>query len=77
MKLNPMRLLNLLFIGLIQLYKRLLSPMLPRTCRFYPSCSQYGLEAFRKYNVFKALGLTVWRVMRCNPFNKGGYDPLP
>ena len=77
MKLKPWRLPNLLFIGLIQLYKKLLSPILPPTCRFYPSCSQYGLEAFRKYNFFKALGLTVWRVLRCNPFNKGGYDPLP
>jgi len=77
MKLNPLRLPNLLFIGLIWLYKRLISPLLPRTCRFYPSCSQYGLEAFRKYGFFKALWLTVWRVMRCNPFNKGGYDPLP
>lgn len=68
---------NLLFIGLIRFYKAALSPLMVPSCRFYPSCSQYGLEAFKKYNVFKALGLTIWRVLRCNPFNRGGYDPLP
>ncbi len=47
------------------------------TCRFTPSCSRYALQAFEKYNVFKALGLSIYRVLRCNPFNPGGYDPLP
>lgn len=68
---------NALFIILIMLYRKVLSPALPRTCRFYPSCSQYGLEAYRKYNVLKATYLTLWRILRCNPFNGGGYDPLP
>ncbi|MFA5510193.1 MAG: membrane protein insertion efficiency factor YidD [Candidatus Cloacimonadaceae bacterium] len=72
-----LRLPNYLFIALIRFYKMVLSPIMPPTCRFYPSCSQYGLDAFRKYNIFKAMGLTVWRILRCNPFNKGGYDPLP
>lgn len=71
------RLPNQLFIGLIGLYRRLISPLLPSVCRFQPSCSQYSLQAFRKYNFFKALGLSAWRVLRCNPFCKGGYDPLP
>jgi len=71
------RLPNLLFIALIRFYQLALSPLMLPSCRFYPSCSQYGLAAFRKYNVFKALGLTIWRVLRCNPFNRGGYDPLP
>jgi len=68
---------NLLFIALIRFYQMALSPLMVPSCRFYPSCSQYGLEAFRKYNIFKAIGLTIWRVLRCNPFNRGGYDPLP
>ena len=68
---------NLLFIALIRFYQIVLSPLMIPSCRFYPSCSQYGLEAFRKYNIFKAIGLTIWRVLRCNPFNRGGYDPLP
>ncbi len=72
-----LRLPNLLFIGLISLYRKLISPLLPSVCRFEPSCSQYSLQAFQKYNFFKALGLSAWRVMRCNPFCKGGYDPLP
>lgn len=77
MKIRLSRLPNAMFIMLITLYRKVLSPALPRTCRFYPSCSQYGLEAFRKYNVLKAIYLTVWRILRCNPFNRGGYDPLP
>lgn len=72
-----MRFVNLAFIFLIQIYKSGISPFLPRTCRFEPSCSTYSLQAFRKYNFLKALGLSIWRVLRCNPFCKGGYDPLP
>ncbi|MDX9949733.1 MAG: membrane protein insertion efficiency factor YidD [Candidatus Syntrophosphaera sp.] len=71
------RLPNLLFIGIINLYKKVVSPILPSVCRFEPSCSEYGRQAFRKYNFFKAFGLTAWRILRCNPFCKGGYDPLP
>ncbi len=71
------RLPNLPFIGLISLYRKLISPLLPSVCRFQPSCSQYSLQAFREYNFFKALGLSAWRILRCNPFCKGGYDPLP
>ncbi len=72
-----LRLPNLLFIGIINLYKKMVSPILPSVCRFEPSCSEYGRQAFRKYNFFKAFGLTAWRVLRCNPFCKGGNDPLP
>ena len=72
-----LRLPNLSFIGLITFYRKAISPLLPSVCRFQPSCGQYSLQAFRKYNFFKALGLSAWRVLRCNPFCKGGYDPLP
>jgi putative membrane protein insertion efficiency factor len=68
---------NRAFELLIRTYQMTFSTVLPRSCRFEPSCSNYALQAFRKYNVFKALALTVWRVLRCNPFCKGGYDPLP
>lgn len=69
--------MNKIFIFLIRQYRKYISPMLGQNkCRFTPTCSQYALEAFEKYNFFKAFGLTVWRILRCNPFNKGGYDPL-
>ncbi|PKN77919.1 MAG: membrane protein insertion efficiency factor YidD [Candidatus Cloacimonetes bacterium HGW-Cloacimonetes-1] len=66
-----------LFLFLIRAYQVLVSPYLPKSCRFMPTCSEYGRQAFMKHNFIKALYLTVWRVLRCNPFNPGGYDPLP
>ena len=64
-------------LWLIRGYQRFVSPMLPPSCRFEPSCSQYGSEAIAKYGIIKGGGLTVWRVCRCNPFCRGGYDPVP
>lgn len=64
-----------LLIGLIKFYQKLPSPT-HSACRFNPTCSQYTLEALEKYGIFKGLYLGVWRILRCNPFNKGGYDPL-
>ncbi|MDD3107489.1 MAG: membrane protein insertion efficiency factor YidD [Bacilli bacterium] len=46
-------------------------------CRYFPTCSHYGLEAYQKFGFFKASALTIWRILRCNPFSKGGYDPVP
>ena len=66
-----------LMIGLIKLYKKLISPIKPQCCRFTPSCSTYALEAFSKRGFFAGMILTVWRILRCNPFCKGGYDPVP
>ena len=51
--------------------------MPPNTCRFYPSCSHYGFQAIQKHGVFKGSLLAAWRALRCNPFNPGGYDPVP
>jgi len=65
-----------LFVFLIKGYQKIISPILPPSCRFYPSCSEYGIQAFTKYGVVKGGVKTVWRILRCNPFNKGGYDPL-
>ncbi len=62
---------------LIRLYQKVLSPLLPPSCRFYPSCSQYGYEAFEKYGIFKGGWLTARRILRCNPWTKGGFDPIP
>ena len=66
-----------ILLGLIRLYQGSFARTLPPdTCRFYPSCSHYGYQAIYKYGVFKGGGMAVWRVLRCNPFNPGGYDPV-
>jgi putative membrane protein insertion efficiency factor len=62
---------------LIRLYQRTLSQVTPPSCRFVPSCSQYGYEAIEKYGFFKGGWMTAKRILRCNPFSKGGYDPVP
>jgi hypothetical protein len=64
-------------LGLIRLYQMTVSRALPpNTCRFYPSCSHYGYQAIYKYGIFKGSLKAAWRVLRCNPFNPGGYDPV-
>jgi putative membrane protein insertion efficiency factor len=65
-------------LGFIRFYQMTFSKVLPAgTCRFYPSCSHYGYEAIVKHGLVKGSGLAVWRVARCQPFSKGGYDPVP
>ncbi|MCL2634336.1 MAG: membrane protein insertion efficiency factor YidD [Oscillospiraceae bacterium] len=66
-----------LFIGLIQLYRMTLSKILPPSCRFTPSCSQYAITALKRFGVIKGGCLASWRILRCNPFSQGGYDPVP
>jgi len=66
-----------IFIFLIKVYQRTLSRVLPPSCRFYPSCSEYGVQALQKYGLFKGGWLTVRRIARCHPLNPGGYDPVP
>ena len=67
-----------LFIYIIQIYQKYLSPLKGRsTCIYTPNCSQYAIEAYEKYGVIKGSLLTIWRILRCNPFSKGGYDPVP
>jgi putative membrane protein insertion efficiency factor len=63
-------------MGLIRIYKRFLSPMLPPSCRFSPSCSQYTLEALEKYGLLKGTALGIHRLLRCHPFSRGGFDPV-
>ena len=62
-------------IYLIKGYQKLISPMFPPSCRFYPTCSNYAIDSLKKYGILKGGVKAIWRVLRCNPFNKGGYDP--
>lgn len=66
-----------ILIFLIRCYQKYLSPLKNTKCPYYPSCSQYGLEAVEKYGAVKGGFLAIWRIIRCNPFSKGGYDPVP
>ena len=66
-----------IFIKIIDFYQKILSPLKrTKTCIFYPTCSEYSKQAFIKYGVIKGILLSSKRIIRCNPFNKGGYDPL-
>lgn len=66
-----------LVIIIIKFYKKYLSPLKSTKCPYYPSCSTYGLEAVEKNGVLIGGLLCIWRILRCNPFSKGGYDPVP
>jgi putative membrane protein insertion efficiency factor len=63
-------------LSLIIFYKRFVSPFLPRSCRFYPSCSSYAYESIEKYGLIKGGWMAIKRLMRCHPFHPGGYDPV-
>lgn len=63
-----------LLINLVRFYQRRISPLKKPCCRFYPTCSEYAILAIRKYGVLKGSFKTLWRILRCNPFNKGGID---
>ncbi|MCC8061832.1 MAG: membrane protein insertion efficiency factor YidD [Rikenellaceae bacterium] len=65
------------FVGLIRFYQLAISPFLPNACRFTPTCSQYALEAFRKYGPFKGFYLSFRRIIRCHPWGGHGHDPVP
>jgi putative membrane protein insertion efficiency factor len=61
----------------IRCYQRFISPLKPRTCRFYPTCSEYAYQAVRRFGVWQGLKYGLWRLLRCHPFTNGGYDPIP
>jgi len=67
---------RLMLCSLVRAYQILLSPLLPRTCRFTPSCSEYMIQAITVYGVVHGVGKGLWRLLRCQPFCKGGYDPV-
>ncbi len=75
MKLND--LITKILIAVVKLYKMIISPLLPSSCRFFPTCSIYCIEALQKHGLLKGVFLTVKRILRCNPFSKGGFDPVP
>lgn len=64
-------------LKLIRFYQVVVSPWTPPSCRFVPTCSQYGYEAISKHGFFKGGVMTAWRILRCNPWTLGGYDPVP
>lgn len=64
-------------IFLVRFYQKFISPLKPPCCRFRPTCSAYAIEAFKEWGFIVGLALTAWRILRCNPFSKGGYDPVP
>jgi len=68
--------LKKIFIGIIRFYRKYISPLKAPSCRFYPTCSQYAIEAIEKKGVIKGSLLAIWRILRCNPFSRGGYDPV-
>ncbi len=66
-----------ILIAIVRGYKKYISPLLPPSCRFTPTCSEYAVEALQKHGAWKGGWLAVWRILRCNPLCKGGYDPVP
>lgn len=69
--------MKFLFLGIIWLYQKVISPIKPRTCRFHPTCSHYGKEAITRFGALKGAYLTVKRILKCHPFHPGGFDPVP
>lgn len=64
-------------IFFIKIYKKIISPLFPPRCRYYPTCSNYSIEAFKKHGFIKGIILSFWRLLRCNPFSEGGIDYVP
>jgi uncharacterized protein len=64
-------------IALIRVYQYALSPMFGQRCKYYPSCSAYAIDALREYGAIRGTGMACWRILRCNPFSHGGFDPVP
>ena len=70
-------LIRSLFIAMVRGYQLFLSPLLPASCRYYPSCSAYAIEALEKHGAFRGSVLAIRRIARCHPFRPGGFDPVP
>jgi len=68
--------LRRLAVAPIRLYQRLISPMVGQRCKYYPSCSEYAVQAIRRFGILRGLVLAAWRLLRCNPWSHGGFDPV-
>lgn len=68
--------LRAVLVAPIRAYQRAISPLLPQRCRYYPSCSEYAVQAIRSYGILRGLVLAAWRLLRCNPWSHGGLDPV-
>ncbi|EHQ92375.1 membrane protein insertion efficiency factor YidD [Desulfosporosinus youngiae] len=68
--------MNYILVGLIRVYQKFISPLKGQTCRFYPSCSEYSIQALQKYGLIKGSWKSIRRILRCHPFNPGGHDPV-
>lgn len=66
-----------LLVRLVRFYQKGISPLKPPCCKYIPTCSQYAVEALERFGALKGTALAVWRILRCNPFSRGGYDPVP
>jgi putative membrane protein insertion efficiency factor len=75
--LPKMNFISVLLIGLLRGYQSCISPIMGSHCRFYPTCSSYAIAAIQLHGPIKGIGMSLWRVMRCNPFFRGGNDPVP
>jgi uncharacterized protein len=69
--------MNKVLIAFIKVYQYAISPLLGQRCKYYPSCSNYAIGALREHGAIRGLGLASWRLLRCNPFSDGGFDPVP
>ena len=69
-----MRLLRVVFVAPVRLYQRTISPALPQRCKYHPTCSQYALDAVRRFGILRGAVLAAWRLLRCNPWSHGGVD---
>jgi len=78
--LNIIKIFNIIlekiFVLLILFYQKFISPLIPRCCRFYPTCSEYALQAIKKYGILKGTGKAIIRILKCHPYHPGGYDPV-
>jgi putative membrane protein insertion efficiency factor len=71
-----MRVVREIAIAPIRVYQRVISPLLPRRCKYHPTCSAYAVDAVREFGILRGLVLAGWRLLRCNPWSHGGYDPV-
>jgi putative membrane protein insertion efficiency factor len=73
---RPVRVARMVVVSPIVVYQKVISPGLPRRCRYEPTCSHYAVQAVKRYGILRGVVLAVWRLLRCNPFSPGGWDPV-